>query len=153
REPAARGGGEDPALGRRLARLVRARRSFLAHGPDPFCLRADDALQGHHLRQPRAARARIRQAGGPGGRPRGALTRFRRGYLAAAPPHVPAVPAALPCAREPRRGVADVSILLARRHAERLAPRSLWFARDRRRRLDGHREDTRVEGCQAFAWL
>src|SRR6266545_4725051 len=52
RDAAARGSGEDPALGRRLAGLVRARQALLEHAPDPLRLRPDDALEGDHLRQP-----------------------------------------------------------------------------------------------------
>ena len=59
RVAAARGGGKDAALGRRLAGVVRARQPVLEHGPDALCVRPDDALEGDHLRQPRAARARF----------------------------------------------------------------------------------------------
>ena len=80
RDQAARGGGEDAAFRRRLAGVVRARRALLEHGPDALRLRPDDALQGHHLRQPRAARAGIRRAGGSGGRARHARARLPRRY-------------------------------------------------------------------------
>ncbi len=74
--PPARRGGEDPAFRRCLAGLVRARRSFLEHGPDPLRVRSDDALQGHHLRQPGAAGARIRGAGRSRGGTRGVRERL-----------------------------------------------------------------------------
>ncbi len=62
RTTAARRSGAHAALGRRVAGLVRARQPVLEHGPDALRLRADDALQGDHLRQPRAARARLRRS-------------------------------------------------------------------------------------------
>ena len=49
--------------------------ALLGHGPDALRLRPDDALEGDHLRQPRAARARVRQADRQGG---GARRRRRR---------------------------------------------------------------------------
>jgi hypothetical protein len=45
-----RGGREDPAFGRRLAGLVRARRSLLGFRPRAVRLRRDDPRQGDHLR-------------------------------------------------------------------------------------------------------
>ena len=115
---AARRGREDPALRRRVAGLVRARQAVLGHGPDALRLRPDDALEGDHLRQSRAARAGVRQA-----RP----TRWWRatsqaqGFdvdtARAGRADVPAVPAARHDARQPRGGVADVPVLGDRRPA------------------------------------
>ena len=62
RDAAARRGREDAALRRRVAGLVRARAPLLEHGSDALRVRADDALEGDHLRQPRAACAGIRRA-------------------------------------------------------------------------------------------
>ena len=59
------------------------------------------------------------------------------------------VPAAAPArdgAGEPGRRVADGHVLGEGRRAERLAPRPLRLARDRRRRADLHRDDLRLAG-------
>ena len=52
--------------------------TLLVDGPDALRLRPDDAFQGHHLRQSRAAGAGIRQAGRPAGGARYARARLRR---------------------------------------------------------------------------
>ena len=67
RDRAAPRGREDPAFRRRVAGLVRARAPLLGHGPDALRVRADDALQGDHLRQSRAARAGVRRRDRQGG--------------------------------------------------------------------------------------
>ncbi len=56
-------------------------------------------------------------------------------------------------AGEPRRGVADVPVFGAGRHAGGLAPCALRLARDRRRRPDVHRDDRRVGGGAHLARL
>ena len=61
-----RRGGEDPARGRRVARLVRACRALLAFRSGAVRLRRDDPLEGDHLRQSHAARAGFRRRGRPG---------------------------------------------------------------------------------------
>ena len=140
---AARGGREDPAFGRRVARLVRARQTVLGHGPDALCLRPDDALEGDHLRQPGAARAGVRQADRQGRGARDASPGLRGRHHQARGADVPAVPAAQHDAAQSRGGVADVPILRGRGHADRLAHGALRLARDRRRRPDVHRDDLR----------
>ena len=151
RVAAARRGGKDPALRRRLAGVVRARQPLLEHGPDALCVRPDDAFEGDHLRQPRAARARVRQRGGSGRGARRPCARLPGRDRKAARPDVPAVPPARPDPGEPHRRVADVPVLGAGRAAERLAPRALRLARHRRRRPDVHRNDRRLEGRAHFA--
>ena len=75
---APRRGGEDAALRRRVAGLVRAREAVLEHGPDALRLRPDDALARHHLRQPRAARAGVRRRSRQDGGARRAGAGLRR---------------------------------------------------------------------------
>ena len=58
---AARGGREDPARRRRVARLVRASRALLGLRSGAVRLRRHDARQGDHLRQPAPARAGLRR--------------------------------------------------------------------------------------------
>ena len=60
------------------------------------------------------------------------------------PADVHAVPPARARARQPRRGLADGHVLLARRHARRLPPRPPRRARDRRRRAGDDGDDLRL---------
>src|SRR5204862_12678 len=81
-------------------------------------------------REPAPARSRLRRRGRPP--VRGARGRLdpRGGARAAADVHAPRD--ARHDARQPRRGVADVHVLVGRRRAERLARRPSWPARSAR---------------------
>ena len=137
------GGGEDPARGGRVAGLVRACRPLLGLRPGPVRLRRDDARQGHHLRQPAAARPRVRGRGRPDFRAPGAGPRLRRGRRAPPRAHVPALPPARHGGPEPGRDEPDVHVLGGGGHADRLAPRPLRLPRHRRPGPALHRDDLR----------
>ncbi len=79
-----RGGREDPACGRRLARLVRACRSLLGFRSRAIRLRRDDARKSDHLRQSDAARAGFRGPGRQGLRASCPRPGLRRRYRKAA---------------------------------------------------------------------
>ena len=150
---APRRGREDAALRRRVAGLVRARAPVLEHGPDALRLRADDALQGDHLRQPRAARAGVRRRGRPGGGARHEALGFE---VDTARPVAPMFqPFRLRNMMLENRVVvspmcqySSVDGLPADWHLVHLR-----LARDRRRRADVHRDDRRVGGGAHHARL
>ena len=119
----ARGGREDPARRRRVAGLVRACRPLLGFRSRAVRLRRHDPLQGDHLRQPHAARAGVRPRGRQGVCEAGPRQGLRRRYRQARGADVPAAQAARDGSGEPRRGVADVHVLGARRACPAI---SIW---------------------------
>ena len=118
RDRPARGGREDPARGRRVARLVRACRPLLGFRPGPVRLRRDDAGEGHHLRQPAPARARRSSTRSTGtSRAQVAARGFDVDVERPLAPMFQPFAAARHGAAEPGRDVADGHVLGGRRRA------------------------------------
>ena len=153
RDRAAAGGREDAAFRRRVAGVVRARAPLLGHGPDALRVRPDDAREGDHLRQSRAARAGVRRRDRQGGGARRASAGLRRRRDEAHRADVPALPAARHDAEQSRRRLADGPVFGAGRHADRLASRASGQPRDRRRGAGVHRDGVRLGRCAHHAWL
>ena len=139
-----RGGREDPARRRRVAGLVRACRPLLGFRSRAVRLRRHDAGQGDHLRQSDAARAGFRQARSTRRLPSRCAPRLRRRCREAGGADVPAAAAARDEAGQSRGGVADVHVFGQGGRARRFPSGALRLARDRRRRLDLHRDDLRL---------
>ena len=131
-----------PARGPGQPRVVREHRAVLPPGAAAVRVQHHDPQPPGHLRQPAAARPRVRRAGRPllrRGRARPRARHRRR-----EPADVPAVPARRPGARQPGRGLADGHVRRRRRDADRLPSRPSRRQGARRRRAGVHRDGLRV---------
>ena len=103
---------EHPARRPGQPRVVRGDRALRRAAAGAVRVQPAHAQPAHHLRRAAAARLRVRRGG-------------RRGLRLRRPPaDVHAVPPARARAGQPRGGLADGHVLLARRHARRLPPRA-----------------------------